>query len=131
VPAMLAKPQTFMNRSGAAVSELCGIFEIALSDLLVIVDDFNLPFGKLRLRSKGSDGGHNGLASIIDELGTSDFARLRVGIGKEFIDDTVDFVLSPFDKLERVDLKVILDQCVQACTSFVVEGINKAMNRYN
>jgi len=128
---ILAKPLTYMNRSGAAVSELCRTFEISLSNLIVLVDDLNLPFGKLRLRSKGSDGGHNGLAAIIEKLGTSDFARLRIGIANAEIADNVDFVLSPFNEQERKDLKDVLDKCVQACTSFVVEGINTTMNRYN
>lgn len=130
-PVMLVKPQTFMNRSGVAVSELCRLFEVPLSSLLVIVDDFNLPFGKLRLRPKGSDGGHNGLASIIESLGSADFPRLRVGIAKKEMDDPVAFVLSPFDPQEQKTLPEILDNCVRACQTFTVEGINKAMNRYN
>lgn len=129
--AILAKPLTYMNRSGAAVADLCRMFEISLRDLVVIVDDFNLPFGKLRVRGKGSDGGHNGLASIIAHLGTSDFVRLRIGIGKDEIEDPVDFVLSPFDKAERKDLKTMLDKCVQACKTFIAEGINNTMNSYN
>lgn len=128
---ILAKPLTYMNGSGAAVSELCQMFEISMNNLLVLCDDFNLPFGKLRLRSNGSDGGHNGLASIIDKLGTADFARLRIGIGHEHIDNPVDFVLSPFNEPERKELKTTIRKCVQACSSFVADGIQTAMKRFN
>ncbi|HEX9655086.1 MAG TPA: aminoacyl-tRNA hydrolase [bacterium] len=130
-PVILAKPQTYMNRSGTAVNELLHMFDTTLADLLVIVDDFNLAFGKLRFRSKGSDGGHNGLASIIATVGSTDFPRLRIGIGRESIADPVHFVLSKFDEAERKELNDVIDKCVQACRSFVVEGINIAMNRFN
>jgi PTH1 family peptidyl-tRNA hydrolase len=130
-PVILVKPLTYMNRSGEAVAELCRIFEISPPNILVVADDVNLPFGKLRLRPGGSNGGHNGLASIIAALGRSDFPRLRIGIGREGIADLVKFVLSEFEMPERKELDDILKRSAQACTTFVVEGINKTMNRFN
>ena len=128
---LLAKPLTYMNRSGIVVKEVVEKFNFPLKKLLVIVDDFNLPFGKLRLRSKGSDGGHNGLLSIIYELGSRSFPRLRVGIG---IDDKVDparFVLSNFKKKERIELPNLIERSAEACISFVTQGLNKTMNQFN
>ncbi len=128
---ILAKPLTYMNRSGEAVVELAQQFKIPPGNLLVIFDDFNLPFGKLRARSKGSDGGHNGLASVIHEFGSSDFSRLRVGIGKDNLTDTVEFVLSKFNKKEKKVLPGLIDLAADACLHFVAEGIYKTMNKFN
>ncbi len=128
---ILAKPLTYMNGSGEAVVELAQQFKIPHSNLLVIFDDFNLSFGKLRARSKGSDGGHNGLASVIHELGSSDFSRLRVGIGKDNLADTVEFVLSKFNKKEKKELPGLIDLAAAACLHFVAEGIYKTMNKFN
>ncbi len=128
---LLAKPVTYMNRSGAAVREVLEIFQISLNDILVIVDDFNLPFGKIRIRSKGSDGGHHGLASIIQELGSEDFPRLRIGIGQESISDAVSFVLSDFDAEERAQLLEVVKQAAEVCLSFAEHGLTKTMNKYN
>lgn len=128
---ILAKPLTYMNRSGEAVVELIQHFKIPHSNLLIIFDDFNLPFGKLRIRSKGSDGGHNGLASVIHELGSSDFPRLRVGIGKVNHTDTIKFVLSKFNKKEKKELPGLITLAADACMHFVAEGIYKTMNKIN
>ncbi|MFQ5677433.1 MAG: aminoacyl-tRNA hydrolase [bacterium] len=128
---ILAKPMTFMNRSGDAVRELIDNFEIPLSNLLIIFDDLNLPFGKLRVRGKGSDGGHNGLASIIRKLDSTDFSRLRIGIGRERVVDKVNFVLSRFDREEKKALKIIISNSVDACFHFVTQGINPTMNKFN
>ncbi len=128
---LLAKPLTYMNRSGTAVSELVEKYEIPLKNLLIILDDFNLPFGKIRLRSKGSDGGHNGLDSIISEMSTNVFPRLRVGIGKENISDQVDFVLSNFDDEEREILPEILESTYKASMQFINDGIDKTMSSIN
>ena len=103
---ILVKPQAYMNRSGEAVVELVQQFKIPRNNLLIIFDDFNLPFGKLRARSKGSDGGHNGLASVIHELGSSDFPRLRIGIGRDNLTDTIKFVLSKFNKKKKKSCRV-------------------------
>lgn len=128
---ILAKPLTYMNRSGEVVLELAQQFKIPPGNLLIIFDDFNLPFGKLRARSKGSDGGHNGLASVIHELGSNDFSRLRVGIGKDNLADSVEFVLSKFNKKEKKELPALIDLAADACLHFVAEGIYKTMNKFN
>ncbi len=128
---ILAKPLTYMNRSGEVVLELAQQFKIPPANLLIIFDDFNLPFGKLRARSKGSDGGHNGLASVIHELGSNDFSRLRVGIGKDNLTDTVEFVLSKFSRKEKKELPSLINLAADACLHFVSEGIYKTMNKFN
>lgn len=129
--AILAKPLTYMNLSGMAIGKLIEKYEIQLKNVLIIVDDFNLPFGKIRIRSKGSDGGHNGLESIIQELSSDAFPRLRVGIGRENITDFVEFVLSEFDEEETKKLPNIIERSSEACLDFVVEGIEKTMTKYN
>ena len=128
---ILAKPMTYMNRSGVAVIELLKKYKIPLRNLLILLDDFNLPFGKIRLRSKGSDGGHNGLASIIYEMSRLDFPRLRVGIGTENIIDPIRFVLSDFGQDEQKRLPHILQESYEASLHFVVHGINTTMNTSN
>ncbi len=128
---ILTKPLTYMNRSGEAVVELVHQFKISPSNLLIIFDDFNLPFGKLRSRSKGSNGRHNGLASVIRELGSNNFSRLRVGIGKDNLADTVEFVLSKFSKKEKKELPGLINLAAEACLHFVSEGIYKTMNKFN
>jgi len=128
----LMKPSLFMNRSGLAVSMGVLRFEIDLSRLLIVVDDLNLPFGKLRIRSRGSAGGHNGLQSIIDELNSERFARLRIGIGSENVQDgVVDYVLSPFNEEEVNQLDSIIESASQCAIHFVKFGIASAMNKFN
>ncbi len=128
---IVAKPLTFMNRSGEAVAALVERFDVPLGNLLVVVDDFNLPFGKIRLRAKGSDGGHNGLASVIAALGSTAFPRLRIGIDDGKFSDAVAFVLSEFDTSEKQALPEVLDRATAACLSFVTEGIERTMSRFN
>lgn len=128
---VLAKPLTYMNRSGRAVLDLIQTYNVPLSNLLIILDDFNLPFGKLRFRSKGSDGGHQGLASVIYQVESETFPRLRVGVGKESIEDAVAFVLSNFDEEEQKELPKIVKHSANACLDFVSEGIEIVMNKYN
>ncbi len=128
---ILLKPLTYMNRSGEAVAELVRQFKIPHGNLLIVLDDFNLPFGKLRARSRGSDGGHNGLASVIHELGSNDFPRLRVGIGKDNQTGTIDFVLSKFNRKEKKELPGLIDLAAEACLHFVGGGILKTMNKFN
>ena len=127
---LLVKPTTYMNRSGLAVHQVMRMFPLAEEDLLIIADDYHLPFATLRFRSKGSDGGHNGLKSIIQSLGSNEFSRMRFGIGDEF-DDSVDFVLSRFNKQEMKLIEGILSDCLLAVEAWVQEGIEKAMNSFN
>lgn len=107
---LYCKPHTFMNLSGQAIGLILQYYTIALEDLIVIYDDKDLPFGTIRFRTQGSSGGHNGMNSIIDTLGTNEFARLRLGIAPEhLITDTAQFVLQPFNKAEAAALPQIID----------------------
>ncbi len=127
---LLAKPLTYMNESGLAVRKLLARERAPLGELLVVVDDFALPFGKLRFREGGGPGGHNGLRSIIGELGTEGFSRLRVGIGSP--DRTfVDHVLSRFDVEETARLPELIDAAADAVEAWARDGTNKAANRFN
>lgn len=129
---ILLKPLTYMNLSGVAVQEVCELFSIDLQRLLIIYDDFNLPFGKLRLRAKGSDGGHKGLASVIYHLQTQNFPRLRIGIGAPHKNEhVVDYVLSPFNSEEKQKLPEIINRAVDASLSFITNGIAYTMNQFN
>jgi PTH1 family peptidyl-tRNA hydrolase len=127
---ILAKPLTYMNASGSAVKKLMVRDRVPLVDLLVVADDFALPFGKLRFREAGSHGGHNGLRSIIEELGTEKYSRLRVGIG-EPDRGAVDHVLSKFTADERARLPILLDAAADAVEAWAREGTSKAANRFN
>lgn len=128
---VLLKPLTFMNNSGVAVREVVHYFKFELPHLLVVLDDLQLPFGKLRLRSKGSDGGQKGLRSIIQALGTEAFPRLRLGIGQGAEQTATTFVLSRFSKVEREALPDLIAQAADAAVDFCRHGIAHAMNRYN
>ncbi len=127
---VLAKPLTYMNDSGIAVRKLLARERVPLVDLLVVADDFALPFGKLRFRESGSHGGHNGLRSIIDELGTEKVARLRVGIGEPGR-GAIDHVLSRFAVDEGARLPILLDAAADAVEAWAREGTSKAANRFN
>jgi len=133
-PILLAKPLTFMNNSGEAAGELMRYFRIELSDLLVVVDDVELPLGKLRARAGGSAGGHNGLKSIIAHLG-QDFARLRVGVGRGSEDrprrELADHVLARFDASERAEVERMTARAADAAEMFITSGIAMVMNRFN
>jgi PTH1 family peptidyl-tRNA hydrolase len=126
----LVKPQTFMNLSGVAVRKALVRFRAPLEDLLVVVDDFALPFGRLRFREGGSSGGHNGLESIIEELGSNRFARLRVGIGDP-AGRAVDHVLSRFSGDERAQLADVIDAAAHAVEEWARLGTNKAATHWN
>lgn len=128
---LLAKPQTYMNASGVAVRQIVRRYNVPLNQLLVILDDFQLPLGKIRLRPRGSDGGHNGLASVIYELHTEEIPRLRVGIGDDKRGDPVRFVLSPFGREEMREIPDIVDRAAEAAMLFVHDGIEAAMNQVN
>jgi PTH1 family peptidyl-tRNA hydrolase len=126
----LAKPLTYMNESGIAVRKILAREHAPLNDMLVVTDDFSLPFGKLRFREGGSAGGHNGLRSIIGELENEKFSRLRVGIGDPGR-NSIDHVLSKFHPSERKRLDELLDAGADAVEAWAREGTNKAANRFN
>ena len=129
---IILKPNTFMNLSGKAVKYWLEKEIIPQENLLVITDDLNLPFGSLRLKTKGSDGGHNGLKDIQDKLNTSQYNRLRFGISDEFSKGRqVDYVLGDWTAEESEKLKERLEQCTKLVKSFVMAGINNTMNTYN
>ncbi|HOC17512.1 MAG TPA: aminoacyl-tRNA hydrolase [Vicinamibacterales bacterium] len=130
--AILAKPLTMMNLSGFAVSELSRYFRVAPGDLLVVADDVALPLGRLRARPRGSDGGHKGFRSIIEQLGNGEFARLRVGVGRgDARRDLADHVLGGFDPEERPQIAEAIGRAADAAEVFVLEGIEAVMNRFN
>jgi PTH1 family peptidyl-tRNA hydrolase len=131
-PLLVAKPLTFMNRSGDAVASLARYFDVPLADLLVVVDEAALPFGRLRARARGSAGGHNGLKSVIERLGTQEFPRLRLGVGRgDSRRDLADHVLSKFEAGERAELETFITRAADAAEMFAVEGIQTVMNTYN
>ncbi|MFA5088875.1 MAG: aminoacyl-tRNA hydrolase [Candidatus Omnitrophota bacterium] len=128
----LLMPLTYMNNSGLSVGSFIRKKEIPHSNILVIADDFNLEFGQLRLRKKGSDGGHNGLKSIINHLKTEEFGRLRLGIGRSRrSQDAVDFVLEEFNRRERKELEFFIQEASDCGWAWFNEGINYAMNHSN
>jgi PTH1 family peptidyl-tRNA hydrolase len=129
---MLAKPLTFVNRSGGAVADLARYFRIEVPDLLVVADDVNLPLGRLRARARGSAGGHNGLESIARALGTQEFARLRVGVGRgDARRDLADHVLARFAPDEQPEIAAAIERAADAAEWFVTRGIESTMNRFN
>ncbi|MBM4432334.1 MAG: aminoacyl-tRNA hydrolase, partial [Chloroflexi bacterium] len=128
---LLAKPLTFMNLSGQAVRPLFRWYRVALQDLLVVYDDLDLATGRIRLRKKGGSGGHKGMASIIEALGSQDFARLRIGIGRPVHGEPTDYVLGNFSPDELVDMETAYDRAEAAIEAFVTDGIDVAMNRFN
>jgi PTH1 family peptidyl-tRNA hydrolase len=129
---LLLRPQTFMNRSGESVGPAVEFYKLELSELLVVCDDFNLPLGKLRFRRDGSAGGQNGLADIIQRLGTEEFSRLRLGIGPVPENwDAVDFVLGKFTAVERKAIDDVIARAADGAECWVSEGIEASMNRFN
>jgi PTH1 family peptidyl-tRNA hydrolase len=131
-PFMLAKPLTFMNLSGNAVSALANYYDVPLGDLLVVYDEADLPFGRLRARARGSAGGHNGIKSIIERLGTSEFSRLRLGVGRsETRRSLAGHVLSTFESGERAELDSFIARAADAAEMFAAENIGMVMNTYN
>jgi len=129
---ILIKPLTYMNLSGIASADAKKHYAVDKLHLLIIHDDINLPFGKLRLRAKGSDGGHNGISSIIQHLQTQEFPRLKIGVGSKFgKDEMVDYVLATFSKEELKSLGSIIRKAADACFHFTTHGIRETMNMYN
>jgi len=130
-PVLLSKPLTFMNRSGEAVAALARYYDVDPADLLVVVDDIDIPFGRLRAKASGSAGTHNGLRSVVERLGTQ-FPRLRVGVGRgDARRDLADHVLAKFEPAEREQLESIITRAADAAEMFAAEGIVKVMNTYN
>jgi PTH1 family peptidyl-tRNA hydrolase len=132
VEVVLAKPQTYMNLSGMAVARLLDRYGLEPPDLLVLVDDADLPFGMLRIRQRGSAGGHNGLKSIIGALQSDDFGRIRMGVQPgEGVEDLASHVLGRFRRSDLETVADILDQAAEAVRVILKEGISRAMNRFN
>jgi PTH1 family peptidyl-tRNA hydrolase len=129
--AVFVKPMTFMNRSGEAVKKVTDFFHLGMDDLVVVQDDLDLAFGRMRFKQKGGDGGHQGVRSIIESIGGSDFLRLKVGIGRPPIGmDPADYVLEVFDKNEQSQLDQILSRASEAVRVMLLEGLEKAMNQF-
>jgi PTH1 family peptidyl-tRNA hydrolase len=128
---ILMKPGQFMNCSGRPVAKAAGFYKLDIRDLLVVTDDMALEPGRIRVRAKGSAGGHNGLADIIEELGTTEFDRLRVGIGQSNKEDAVDFVLDSPTEAERMLLDEAIGRARDAVLCWIEYGIDKAMNGFN
>ena len=130
--AVLVMPQTFMNNSGAAIPPVLERYEADMGGLIVVYDDLALPLGKLRVRQKGSAGGHNGIKSIVSTLGSDEFLRIRVGIQPDRnVHDVRDFVLSRIAKLDRPLLDQAEDLAVKAVETLIADGLEKAMAEYN
>lgn len=130
VPTILVKPQTFMNLSGESVAPVVKYHNATVADLLVIQDDIDLAVGRLRIRKGGSCGGHNGVRNIIERLGTGDFARLKIGVGKDS-SNVVGHVLGKFAPEMRQSMDLVVAEAVKAATEFVRNGPDRAMNLYN
>ncbi len=125
-------PMTYMNHSGTAVKQLLDKKGLGPHEMLVVSDDLSLDFGQIRIRERGSDGGHNGLKSIVGFLGTRDFARLRMGIGAAPQGrDAADYVLGEFSRSEKKELEGFVDQAVECCLVWLRDGISKAMDQFN
>lgn len=128
---ILGKSRTYMNQSGSAILKLMAKYNVAPKEITIVYDDMDLPLGKLRIKKQGGSGGHRGLGSIIDTVGTNDFPRLRLGIGHPVTDDPVDHVLGLFTKKEIKCVDQIVQLGAEALDSMCSYGIDVAMNRYN
>ena len=128
---LLVKPETFMNLSGQSVRQIVDFYHIELVDLLVVCDDINLPLGRLRARAKGTHGGHNGLRNVQQHLGSTEYARLRIGVDAPKEQDAADFVLARFRPSEKPVIEEAVAQAIQAASVWVQQGIGECMNRFN
>ena len=129
---ILAKPQTYMNLSGQSVQGLIHFYKLPLANVLIAYDDLDIPFGTIRIRPGGGPGGQRGMASTIEHMGTNDFPRLRIGIGRPPGKmDPAAYILQDFTRAEMKILSEILDRAADAALEFVVNGLDKAMNKYN
>ncbi|MFL5732714.1 MAG: aminoacyl-tRNA hydrolase [Chloroflexia bacterium] len=133
VPVILAKPRTFMNLSGQAVGTLARYYKVPPERILVVYDDIALPLGTIRIRGKGSAGGHNGITSVIQHVGTQNFPRLRIGVDRpvQVQASQIDWVLSRFNSEERKVVEDALERAAEAIESVLTDGIERAMNTYN
>jgi len=131
-PVVLAKPRTFMNRSGQAVAALLKELQLGLADLLVVYDDLDLPVARLRVRARGSAGGHRGIQSIIEQLGSTEFSRVRVGIGRPPDGvEVISYVLEPLDAEPLQAFDAIVERAANAVGVFIQVGIERAMQEFN
>lgn len=129
---LLVKPQTYMNLSGVSIREIVSFYKIEKQQILIIYDDIHLPLGQLRIRKKGSAGGHNGMRNIIEQLGTDEISRIRMGVNeKPERMDLAEYVLGKFPKSEQQQLENAILDAVQACGFILEKGMEQAMNRYN
>jgi peptidyl-tRNA hydrolase, PTH1 family len=129
---ILAKPQTYMNLSGQSVQGLIHFYKLPLANVLIAYDDLDIPFGTIRIRPGGGPGGQRGMASTIEHIGTNDFPRLRIGIGRPPGKmDPAAYILQDFTRAEMKILSEILDRAADAALEFVLNGLDKAMNKYN
>lgn len=129
--ALLLKPQTYMNLSGAGLSEAASFYKVEACNIILIYDDVELDTGKIRIRSKGSAGTHNGMKSVIECLGTKDIARIRIGIGPETFDDLAQYVLSPFSKEQEEILSEVIPLICDVIDTILTKGVDIAMNKFN
>jgi PTH1 family peptidyl-tRNA hydrolase len=129
--ALLVKPASYMNRSGQPLHALAQFYKIAAEEILVVLDDFSLPLGRLRIRESGGPGGHNGLESIIVQFGTEDIPRLRIGIGPAPAEGSVDYVLSNFFEEQKPMVRSTIDRAAEAVKCAVDKGVVSAMNTFN
>ena len=128
---ILVKPQTYMNNSGEAVSQIMKYYHIDINDLLIIYDDLDLKYGQLRLRLKGSSGGHNGIKSIINYIHSENFKRIRIGIEKNPLIETADYVLGKVEKDKQQLFDDSIEKASQAAIEFITDDFEKIMNKYN
>jgi PTH1 family peptidyl-tRNA hydrolase len=131
-PTLLAKPLTFMNLSGDAIGALSRFYKIDPADMLIVLDEAALPLGRLRARRSGTAGGHNGLKSLIEQLGTEELPRLRIGVGRgDLARDLADHVLARFEPGERESMAAAVLRAADAAEMFVIDGIERVMNEFN
>ena len=129
---ILAQPQTYMNNSGESVAEIARYYKLAPDNIIIIYDDISLPVGQLRIRGKGSAGGHNGIKSIIKCLGSENFLRIKIGVGEKPDNrDLADYVLSRFSNEDNVIIREALGEAAKACECIISQGMQSAMNKYN
>lgn len=128
---LLVQPLTYMNNSGRAVKKLADKYNIEFDDIIVIYDDLDLPAGKLRIKEKGSSGGHKGLKSIMDNFNTNQLTRIRIGIGRPFDFEVIDYVLQKFDKEQKKEINKILSSIDKVVLEILNNGVSSAMNMFN
>ena len=129
--ALLAKPQTYMNLSGRSVRALLEKYSLSPADMVVVYDDLDLPWGTIRIRARGSAGGHHGVESVSSEIGSTEFPRIRLGIAGYRVSDGAEFVLAPFGRAQKKELDELLDLAAQSVASIISEGVEKSMAKFN